>query len=862
MKRDYSVNSLIQTDPISSFISPKNSRSNLFKVSRPQSSRLGKIKTYSSSTTDITLPAFSSKNSHVKSFLEPELLIQEKFQLRNVVRNLRKELFILNQENLKKKNELKEKDKIISNIIDNENLENDEQENILMNKIRKHIKQVKLEINEIEEKNEFLKKDSKLTKVNEYIIENEKMEEQINKINALIKNGKEIGLNVNEKINELSNLKLNVNNQFIILNQMNNNYNNLLKEEELLNKQIEIINEKVLKDKKIINENQNKVFSLQKTNQNLQNDKTINNLLTLNNNKNKQFKIENYQSKISEMKKLLNHYKIQLKFTENSLSNLKNENSKLKDISITKRKEIKNEIIINNSKNKSYLDKKKTDEEIIKKLKETLQNSKEIEIELEKQLKIYKDKLQELDDKQINEQIEFGIDADNPFYSPNENNDPIKTLKFTSIQFNQFTYILFKNFEAKNINLENNKSKFIDDLINYSNKEEEYIEEVDINSNNFISIVNKFSESICDVLNCENEYNMKILKIFIGALLFNSGGSIVKLCEYFTVLFSYTKEYQKDIEEKLIERLNRKYKDKADLLLKLINEENTLNEEYISLLDVKDIIDNNNIDLKDKYIEFIFYLMKKFDDKKAKLSDLKISNYANILNNNSQELNLEDKLNKNENENKKKSEDEKEDIKISDDKKNSITDNNKENNNNNSNNNNSNNNYSNNDDESITEITNEEYEKIINSCITSIKKGINDKKTTFSNLFGNYIKSFKSEGNNINVISIEDFNEQLKIINISLSDLQLSCLCSKYSIPENVRLIKPDVIEKDLNDNLTINNDSNINDNNDDNNNNNNNNNNQINDNENKELLEDKLKYDKTDSFIENDFEEIGQKTF
>ena len=53
---------------------------------------------------------------------------------------------------------------------------------------------------------------------------------------------------------------------------------NLLKEEELLNKQIEIINEKVLKDKKIINENQNKVFSLQKTNENLQNDKTINNL--------------------------------------------------------------------------------------------------------------------------------------------------------------------------------------------------------------------------------------------------------------------------------------------------------------------------------------------------------------------------------------------------------------------------------------------------------------------------------------------------------------------------------------------------------------------------------------------------------
>ena len=144
MKRDYSGSSLIQTDPISSFISPKNSRSNLFKFSRPQSSKLGKIKTYSNSTTDLSLPVFSPKLSNVKSFIEPEKLVQEKFQLKNILKNLKKELFNLKQENLQKKNEINEKEKNILNIINNENYEIEEQGSSLMNKIRKHIRQIKL----------------------------------------------------------------------------------------------------------------------------------------------------------------------------------------------------------------------------------------------------------------------------------------------------------------------------------------------------------------------------------------------------------------------------------------------------------------------------------------------------------------------------------------------------------------------------------------------------------------------------------------------------------------------------------------------------------------------------------------------
>ena len=645
-----------------------------------------------------------------------------------------------------------------------------------MNKIRKHIRQIKQEIIDIDEKNEYLKKDMKLTKIKEYLIEKEKIEEQINKIKSLIQNGKKVKLNVNEKVNELNDLKLNVDNQNVILYKMNINYENLNKEEEYLLQQISEVNEKIMKDKQKIIFNRNIVLSLQKTNDNLQKDKTISSKLYVLNKDNISVPMEqSYKSTISEKKKLINDFKLKLKFSENTIQDLKKENNKLKDISENKKKQFLNQSLIENSHKISSLKASKnkfSDDEIINKLKDTLQSSKEIEIELEKQLKIYKEKLEEINDKQINnDQIEFGIDSDNPYYTSNENNNPIETSKITSIQFNQFTYILFKNFEAKNINLENNNSKFIDELINNANKEEEQIEEVDINSESFISIVNKFCNSISDVLNCGNEYNIKMLKIFIGALLFNSGGSIVKLSEYFTVLFSYTKIYQKELENKLIERINRKYKDNAELLLKLINEQNINGNDYISLLEVKDIIDNNNIELKDKYIEFIFYIMKKFDDKNAKLSDLKISNYGKILFPNSNDSN-KDKISS-------KQLDINEEEKLNEDKKNNNINNN-------------------NDDESITEITNEEYEKIINSCILSIQKGIKEEKTTFTNLFGNYIKTFKSEGKNVDVITIEDFNEQLKNINISLSDLQLSCICSKYSVPENVRLIKSKIVEKDI----------------------------------------------------------------
>ena len=57
-------------------------------------------------------------------------------------------------------------------------------------------------------------------------------------------------------------------------------------------------------------------------------------------------------------------------------------------------------------------------------------------------------------------------------------------------------------------------------------------------------------------------------------------------------------------------------------------------------------------------------------------------------------------------------------------------------------------------------------------------------------------------GENYEYINIEDFNDKLISIGLTLTDLQLSCLCSRYSVPNELRLIDKNKFEKSLEDNI------------------------------------------------------------
>jgi hypothetical protein len=107
-------------------------------------------------------------------------------------------------------------------------------------------------------------------------------------------------------------------------------------------------------------------------------------------------------------------------------------------------------------------------------------------------------------------------------------------------------------------------------------------------------------------------------------------------------------------------------------------------------------------------------------------------------------------------------------------------------------------NYSSNDD-SFTEITNEEYIKNLKDSINLIQKGLDKNKTSFNELIKNIVKNTEVDKNIIEYITIDDLNTKLREIDVLLSDLKLSCLCNKYSIQNDLRLLNLKSLEEDIN---------------------------------------------------------------
>ena len=101
-------------------------------------------------------------------------------------------------------------------------------------------------------------------------------------------------------------------------------------------------------------------------------------------------------------------------------------------------------------------------------------------------------------------------------------------------------------------------------------------------------------------------------------------------------------------------------------------------------------------------------------------------------------------------------------------------------------------------DESATEITIDEYLKQLGEAIESIKNGLKNENVSFKDFVEDKKKVTNVEGKNIEYISINDLNNKFKDIGVILSDLKLSCLCSKYSLQNDLRLINIKSFEEDL----------------------------------------------------------------
>ena len=517
---------------------------------------------------------------------------------------------------------------------------------LLLKKIKKSINQMNAEIAVERRKYEEIKKSLFLTKLNELNIESNLLEEQINKINTFIQRDIMLQEDNKKKKDNYINLQLNIERQEKIIKSLNERSNYLDKEEERLKSQLNDTKKKLETKTKIISLNKEKINSLMQKNNTLAQSKEIkkqsNKDRLPNNNivKNPEEIKAYYTGEISKLNRIIKFYSTQCEFSEKEIA-------RLKDQQIKAEKSNKQLIKPINADFEKHLIKpsseRNNDKEKILGIKKALKDINKEKSFLKKKLDIYQTKLQEIerkneeDDFYNKSQIEFGIDENNPFCIDKPENAPEKSGRFTSAQFNQFTYILFKNFESRGISYAESKDKVIK-LFTEFNKKNNIAnndnEEINYKSDKFNLIAEGYTKIILDVLQRNNSYNFSITKIFIKALFYNSEYDVNKLLEYFKVLFSYTRDHSTE-EEKYINKLKNKYKTLVEKLIACIKDflssEGIKNKKYIHLLDVKNILEKNEINFKDKYIEFIFYLMKKFEDPQSKLEDLKLSNLYDLV---------------------------------------------------------------------------------------------------------------------------------------------------------------------------------------------------------------------------------------
>ena len=862
IQKDY-LNQELQTDKICSTLKASHNKTNFYKTKmrsvRPLSSSIKKLPVLNNNNN-------SSMNFYPNSFImniEEERLNQEKNQLIKMIKYLNLQLNQLKKENEEKDVLLNHEEKELKSLIYNNDLTEEEKDlyNIMVDspnevnnleesksmannasynlifKIKREINNIKAKIMEEDEKIRKLKSSLMYTKLKEINTENNFIESQINKIASLLNNS----LNIKEvndiKMEEIENFQYNINVQNQILEELENKKKMLIQEELMMKNNIKNIGTDAEQMKKQVQKNTKELDSLRQRNKNLLKDKVINSKVIIRDEMSHQTLSHFYYTKINQLKKDIHFYKSKLNHDEilksqikeqknkviESLKHARNNNNIPTDLSILKtnlENQIKEEqkSQVNNvtiEEPKGILDEEKIEKlkkiyakgrnyekQLENKYKEIFEKFKTVYEAYKEQNKTQKEKNQEENNDNQSE-IEFGIDRNNPFYTEEENNNPELDLKFNSIQYNQFTYILFKNFESQGIVGQESYSKIINPFVEYVNGKK--LKYVQYPSDEFNLVVEKFTNIILDTINNNNKYNHTLTKTFLSALLINSECDIQKMVEYFIILFSYTRDYKTD-EEKYLKNIKNVYTKEIKDILNAINSyiENTKDEKnegnydvYFPLIKLKELIEENKINLKDKYVEFIFYYLKQFDDKNAKLDYLKYSKLNDLipLSDDSKELQQDILLTDDDN---KKLNTEPTKQENFDNILNKNKDNNIENYNIDESSKKENNFEENKTDESATEITIDEYLKQLGEAIESIKNGLKNENVSFKDFVEDKKKVTNVEGKNIEYISINDLNNKFKDIGVILSDLKLSCLCSKYSLQNDLRLINIKSFEEDL----------------------------------------------------------------
>ena len=299
----------------------------------------------------------------------------------------------------------------------------------------------------------------------------------------------------------------------------------------------------------------------------------------------------------------------------------------------------------------------------------------------------------------------------------------------TNEEFTEFTYILIKNFESKKISEETARQKII---MIPSTKDP-------LDDSKFIE---QMSFNIMKSVHCEHKDSLEKVKKWLVTLFILCSNDQKKVTENFLTLFGNITIYTPEQEILLSKKVKKSFISKKEEIYKKYS---SYKDSFINFDFIKKLIENEKIAIKDEYVQYLFFEMKRFEDPSKSLYDLKMKNFFDILENNENESKM--------------------------------------------------------DTESDIEITNEEYVSIITGFGTQLLNYLEKNHTDLRTVLGDIVQNLSGEDNTekIEVVFIEPFVNKMKEIGIELNDeIKIYCLFSRYKLSDEYEIISVNLLEKEL----------------------------------------------------------------